>query len=509
MQRAPGRRAPRRGRTACRTDGAHRAASPSGRRSGCRADRSRGRRGRTGRRSTVRRRGRRCAIVGVDRRPAAVTSVAASSTPASSKDSRTTAIQYARPPDATPSRSDARRVVEAGAARLRRRRAPSASSTRPPGKTIHAGAERGLRRAPEHEHLDARRRAAVDRRVADQHHGGRGMDRHVGGDRSRCGRHRCPTVSIRSCAPAEPRRVRWRHGQPARPIRTAPNEPADVIDIVTPGTHLIVPLANGEPTAVLDAIEAAAADRALEHRRRSASTRCTRCTTGGTWPGRSATDCSHVSYFLSHVTRPHFAAGTIGLVPAHFSEVYQLMQMRAADPIVIAAAIAARPPRLLLARRVGRLHRELHRPRPVLPRGHRCDAADVRAQPDPRVAGRRLVPERPAAGRGSAEGSPARPIDGSPASSPSGSRTARRSRPGSAPSRTRSWRRCADHRDLGVHTELLSDGVVDLIEAGVVNGVRKRLNRTKTVGTFALGHRPAARVPAREHRRSSCTPCGT
>jgi acyl-CoA hydrolase len=45
----------------------------------------------------------------------------------------------------------------------------------------------------------------------------------------------------------------------------------------------------------------------------------------------------------------------------------------------------------------------------------------------------------------------------------------------------------ADHRDLGIHTELLSDGVVDLIEAGVVNGVRKDLNRTKTVGTFALG----------------------
>jgi acyl-CoA hydrolase len=44
-----------------------------------------------------------------------------------------------------------------------------------------------------------------------------------------------------------------------------------------------------------------------------------------------------------------------------------------------------------------------------------------------------------------------------------------------------------DHRDLGVHTELLSDGVVELIESGVVNGVRKRLNRTKTVGTFALG----------------------
>jgi acyl-CoA hydrolase len=43
------------------------------------------------------------------------------------------------------------------------------------------------------------------------------------------------------------------------------------------------------------------------------------------------------------------------------------------------------------------------------------------------------------------------------------------------------------HRDLGVHTELLSDGLVDLVDAGVVTGVRKRLNRTKTVGTFALG----------------------
>ncbi len=44
-----------------------------------------------------------------------------------------------------------------------------------------------------------------------------------------------------------------------------------------------------------------------------------------------------------------------------------------------------------------------------------------------------------------------------------------------------------DHRDLGVHTELISDGVMDLVERGVVTGVAKQLNRTKTVGTFALG----------------------
>ena len=47
----------------------------------------------------------------------------------------------------------------------------------------------------------------------------------------------------------------------------------------------------------------------------------------------------------------------------------------------------------------------------------------------------------------------------------------------------------ADHSDLGVHTELISDGLMDLVERGVVNGVAKQLNRTKTVGTFALGTR--------------------
>ena len=42
-------------------------------------------------------------------------------------------------------------------------------------------------------------------------------------------------------------------------IRTAPNVASDIVDVVEPGTQLIVPLANGEPTAVLDALEDAAA----------------------------------------------------------------------------------------------------------------------------------------------------------------------------------------------------------------------------------------------------------
>ncbi|MDP1795049.1 MAG: acetyl-CoA hydrolase/transferase C-terminal domain-containing protein, partial [Acidimicrobiales bacterium] len=45
------------------------------------------------------------------------------------------------------------------------------------------------------------------------------------------------------------------------------------------------------------------------------------------------------------------------------------------------------------------------------------------------------------------------------------------------------------HRELGIHTELLSDGFVDLIRSGAVTGARKRTHRGKVVATFALGSR--------------------
>jgi acyl-CoA hydrolase len=45
----------------------------------------------------------------------------------------------------------------------------------------------------------------------------------------------------------------------------------------------------------------------------------------------------------------------------------------------------------------------------------------------------------------------------------------------------------AGHRDLGIHTEMLVDGMIDLIEGGIVTGARKTLNRFESVFTFALG----------------------
>ncbi len=46
-----------------------------------------------------------------------------------------------------------------------------------------------------------------------------------------------------------------------------------------------------------------------------------------------------------------------------------------------------------------------------------------------------------------------------------------------------------DRKDLGVHTELLSDNIIPLIESGVVNGRRKTLHPRKVVLSFALGTR--------------------
>jgi acyl-CoA hydrolase len=267
--------------------------------------------------------------------------------------------------------------------------------------------------------------------------------------------------------------------------RVAPNGPADVVEHITPGTQLVVPLANGEPTAVLDAIEAAAAagdpriDRVSVHQMHAIHERPY---LAGEFGGR----LEHVSYFLSNVTRPHFAAGTIGLVPAHFSEVYQVMRTRMSDPLVLAAAS---PPD---AHGYFSLGVSADYTASFIGRGRFfLEVTDHM----PRTFGRNQLHVSQVVGwcrtdRPLVDVPPVQPVDTDRTIAayvaeriPDGATI--QTGIGAIPNAIMASLR--DHRDLGVHTELLSDGVVELIESGVVNGVRKRLNRTKTVGTFALG----------------------
>jgi acyl-CoA hydrolase len=46
-----------------------------------------------------------------------------------------------------------------------------------------------------------------------------------------------------------------------------------------------------------------------------------------------------------------------------------------------------------------------------------------------------------------------------------------------------------DRRDLGIHTEMFSDGVLDLVERGVITGARKTRDRGKMVACFVMGSR--------------------
>jgi len=46
-----------------------------------------------------------------------------------------------------------------------------------------------------------------------------------------------------------------------------------------------------------------------------------------------------------------------------------------------------------------------------------------------------------------------------------------------------------DHTDLGIHTEMFSDGIIDLIERGVITGANKRNHPGRIVGSFTMGTR--------------------
>jgi acyl-CoA hydrolase len=98
-------------------------------------------------------------------------------------------------------------------------------------------------------------------------------------------------------------------------------QPTDVLDHIHDGDDLIVPLANGEPVSVLDAVEAEAErfDGVRVHQMLALHDRL--------YIHRKLRDhLLHVSYFLSPVTRPVFHERGCELVPNDFSEVPRLLR---------------------------------------------------------------------------------------------------------------------------------------------------------------------------------------
>ena len=264
-------------------------------------------------------------------------------------------------------------------------------------------------------------------------------------------------------------------------MATAAGPPDAVLDLIRDGDDLIVPLANGEPVSVLDAVEAGAArfrgvrvhqmhalhDRPYLH-------------------GTMRDHLLHVSYFLSPVTRRAFHEGGCELVPNHFSEVPRLLKETTRCSLVLAAAAPM----------------DRHG---YFSLGTNCDYVapfigqvpfflEVNAQM-PRTFGRNAIHVSQVAGWCEVD----RPLVAieEPVPSDDDLRIAAlvaervpdgatiQAGIGSIPNAVLAG--LQGHRNLGVHTELLSDGFIDLIESGVANGTRKRLSPGKVVTTFALG----------------------
>lgn len=265
--------------------------------------------------------------------------------------------------------------------------------------------------------------------------------------------------------------------------RLAPTTPEALLDRIRPKADVIVPIANGEPVGLIDVLEAHH-EALMDVRIHQMHTVHDRRYLAGAFGDR----LRHVSYFLSHVTRPHFKAGTIDLVPNNFSEMYRILRDSTHEPIVVgaaslpdrhgyfslglaadyAASFIGRAPFFLEAnarmpRTFGR--NQIHISQIIGWTEADYEPVEIAITPpsdeDRRIAA--FVAERIANGSTIQTG-----IGGIP---------------------NAILAMLSGHTDLGIHTELISDGVMDLVEKGVVNGVNKQLNRTKTVGTFALGTR--------------------
>jgi acyl-CoA hydrolase len=266
----------------------------------------------------------------------------------------------------------------------------------------------------------------------------------------------------------------------SRPVVPA-SPAAEVLSQLAVGSDIIVPLANGEPVTLLDAIEREA-ESLSEVRVHQMHVLHDRPYLHDAYGQR----LRHFSYFLSHVTRPCFRAGTIDLVPNNFSEMSVILKAATTDPLVLAAAS---PPD-----RHGYFSLGLNADYVASFIGRARFFLEANKQM-PRTFGRNQIHISQVVGWAEAdypliEVAPAPVGDADRCIAdliaeriPNGATL--QVGIGSIPNAILS--NLTGHRDLGIHTELISDGVMDLVELGVVTGVEKQLNRTKTVGTFALG----------------------
>jgi acyl-CoA hydrolase len=254
----------------------------------------------------------------------------------------------------------------------------------------------------------------------------------------------------------------------------------DVLDLVQDEADVIVGALNGEPKTVLDAIEAGAGS-IRDLRLHQMLPLRDRAYFRGEVHG-----LRHVSWFLSGLLRQPFADGTVDLVPASFSDIPHLMRQRARSPLVVTAASPPDPHGFFSLGCNAEYAASFIGDMPFFVEANaRC----------PRTNGENQIHVSQVEGwceaeydLVEAESRPTRDTDRRIAELvaeriPDGATL--QAGIGAIPNEV--LKLLTDHRHLGIHTELMSDGVVDLVEAGAVTGTRKRHHRNKVITTSAFG----------------------
>ena len=258
-------------------------------------------------------------------------------------------------------------------------------------------------------------------------------------------------------------------------------KPEEILSYIHDGDDIILPIANGEPQVLLDVLEANATtlNNVRIHQMHTIKER------DYIW-GKYSGHLDHVSYFLSHATRKAFLEGKCSLVPNNFHEVPTLLEKTTKMSIILATAspkdehgyFSLGVSADYVAPFIGKVpfFLEVNQQMPRTFGSNEIHISQIsgyinvdyplfEVQPakiteaDQKIAA--FVAERIENGSTIQSGI------------------------GAIPNATVSM--LTNHKNLGIHTELLADGVMELIEKGVVTNTEKKLLPGKTLATFALG----------------------
>lgn len=261
-----------------------------------------------------------------------------------------------------------------------------------------------------------------------------------------------------------------------------PGEPTDVLRWIPQGAKIVVPIGFGEPPTLLDTIEAHAEelDGVEIHRMDPFVTR-------PYIQGAYGTHLRHVDYFLGPGSRQAYWDGQCDLVPNHFSEVPLLLRRIQPDLAIARASgpnehgyFSLGPNADYTAAFIGKVpfFLEVTEQQPFTYGQNQIHGSQIAGwiKTDagfPKVTHRAPSPQDEAIAGHIAELIP----DGA----------CLQVGVGSIPDALLSA--LTDHKDLGIHTECLSDGLMNLVERGIATGIRKRNFPGKHVTTFCVGTR--------------------